>query len=535
MTKYILLYLSFSIVLISALVGISIFKEQNISLQQDILLQQAQAHFKGQVNTRLWSAAYGGVYVYPKNGLKPNPYLKDNTLKTADGDTLVKINPAWMTRQLSELLEADGFHFRITSLLPINPANKADAFEKRALNYFEKTDEKEYFELGEAKGYRYMGALMTTKSCLGCHEHQGYELGDVRGGISIDLNTDNYKEVVSYIKKRALSIQVLLIFLLSSIVFLIHRQIRSNENLKKEVFKQTQEIQTTKVLLQEILDTDLSFLMVADDKSIILANKTMLNFYNVNSLENFRKKYVHISDSFIEQDSDEYLSAYMENEHWISYLEREKNSKEFRVVIAKGTEQRHFKVHTKEVVVQEKKLNIIIFDDITDTLVKISSLEEKASKDALTQLFNKGKFNEVLTKEIELAQATSSPLCIIFLDIDHFKIVNDTYGHDAGDYVLVELAKILKATVRKGDFVARWGGEEFIITLQTTTVEEGMILAEKIRKNVENYEFLSGGRQAISLGVTQYKDDESEKSFLKRVDEALYEAKNTGRNKSVIR
>ena len=89
--------------------------------------------------------------------------------------------------------------------------------------------------------------------------------------------------------------------------------------------------------------------------------------------------------------------------------------------------------------------------------------------------------------------------------------------------------------VRKNDFVARWGGEEFVITLQSTTIEQATALAEKIRIKVQDYDFKKGGKQAISLGVTQYKQAETQERLMKRVDEALYTAKHNGRNQVVVK
>lgn len=533
--KDILLYFSFICLLLAIIFGIDALKNEIISLQNQMLVKQAQTHFQDQVNTRKWSAQYGGVYAKPVNGLEPNPYLPDNTLQTADGETLVKINPAWMTRQLSELLKNEEFSFRITSLDPINPINKADDFEKRALKYVIENHEKEYFEIDSSTRFRYMGALKTIPSCLPCHASQGYEIGDIRGGISISLDKTDYNQVVESIESRALIAKILMIFLLASIALLIHRQIRNHENLKNEIFRQTKEVKTTKKLLQEILDTDRSFLMVASGERLIFGNKTMLDFFEVDTIEEFFKKYQHLSNFFLDENK-EFLSAKMDGEHWITYVGREQKNKDIKVLMNnKENEARCFRPHLKELVMDAQKLNIIIFNDVTDEVHMISSLEEKASKDALTGLFNKGRFNEVILKEMELAESTSTPMSLVFLDIDHFKNVNDTHGHDVGDYILKELAKILSSTVRKGDFLARWGGEEFVVTLQATKAEEALVLAEKIRKNVEDYSFTSGGKQTVSLGVTEYIHDESEEAFLKRVDEALYEAKETGRNKTVVR
>lgn len=191
---------------------------------------------------------------------------------------------------------------------------------------------------------------------------------------------------------------------------------------------------------------------------------------------------------------------------------------------------RCFRPHLKKFRLDIQNLSVIIFNDITEELEKISSLEDKASTDALTGLYNKGKFDDIFAKEIDLADSLKTPLSLIFLDIDHFKLVNDTYGHDIGDFILKELSEILISNVRQGDFVARWGGKEFAITLQSTTEHQAIILAEKIRQSVQDHHFTSGGKQTISLGVTAYRYGETQSMFLKRADEALYEAKSSGRN-----
>ena len=532
---YLALFAFFIISLFSIFYPIDVFSQKGIETQQQILLKQAQTHFYDQINTRKWNAQYGGVYVKPLKGQKPNPYLLNNILKVDDNLTLIKINPAWMTRQLSELSEIKDFHFRITSLIPINPENKATPFEQRALKYIEKSNEKEYYEINKNSKFNYMGALVTTASCLPCHQNQGYVLGDIRGGISISLDSSEYKEASSSIKERALILKIFVVFFLLSITLLIYRQLKYSEQLKEEVQNRTKEILSTKQLLQKVLDTDHSFLMVSSSTEIILANKTMLDFFGYSSLDEFKKEHTHISSAFVKVDDENFLCTYIKDEHWIDYLQREQENRELRVLMKKEDEKRYFKPHAKEVIIENEKLHIIIFDDITEELKKIQLLKDEASRDTLTKLFNRGKFDDVLSKEIALTQTTSAPLSMIFLDIDHFKIVNDTYGHDAGDYVLTELANILLSTTRKGDFVARWGGEEFVITLQATNSEYASSVAEKIRVNVEKYKFTSGGAQTISLGVTQYIAGETQESFTKRVDEALYEAKESGRNCVVIK
>ena len=147
--KYAILYVTLFISTITLFYFVDKYKEQSVGFQKDILLKEAQTHFSNQVNTRHWNARFGGVYVKPINGIKPNKYLPNNTLKVDENLTLIKINPAWMTRQLSELSDIKDFSFKITSLNPLNPNNKATPFEQQALNYMEKNNKLEYFKIDE--------------------------------------------------------------------------------------------------------------------------------------------------------------------------------------------------------------------------------------------------------------------------------------------------------------------------------------------------------------------------------------------------
>ena len=533
--KYFALYSMFIALSVVSFLVLNVVRDTNIDFQKQALIKEAQTHFDNQQNTRKWSAMYGGVYAKPLENQEPNPYLLNNSLKVDENLTLIKINPAWMTRQLSELSDIKDFSFRITSLNPINPNNQVNEFEKKALTYIASTKESEYYELNEGENFNYMGALVTTKSCMPCHQSQGYLVGDIRGGISITLDTKEYNAIISDIRSNIIIAKILIFILFFSIALLIHKQIKNNEELQDKIKLRTHEIESTKELLQQILDEDLSFLFVANDTEVIFTNKTVLNFFGYSNLDEFKKNFSNISDMFEDGDNKEFLQKYTDGEHWTDYLKREQYDKDIKVVIKKDDVTRYFRPHTKEIVINGEKLYIITFDDITREHQKIKKLQESASIDSLTKLFNRATFDDVISKEISLSRTTNSPLSIIFLDIDHFKAVNDTHGHDVGDYVLIELAKIIQTTIRQGDFAARWGGEEFSITLQSTNLTQAKGLAEKIRKNVEDFNFTKGGKQTVSLGVTQFLSNDTKESFLKRVDEAMYEAKHSGRNKVVAK
>ncbi|WP_281169383.1 GGDEF domain-containing protein [Sulfurospirillum arcachonense] len=122
---------------------------------------------------------------------------------------------------------------------------------------------------------------------------------------------------------------------------------------------------------------------------------------------------------------------------------------------------------------------------------------------------------------------------IMMLDIDHFKDVNDTYGHQIGDSVLIEFANILKKHSRKTDIVGRWGGEEFIIICLDTNIQGATNLAENLRASIEEFEFSIINHKTVSIGVSEVKDTDNIKTLIKRVDDYLYKAKESGRNKVI--
>lgn len=166
----------------------------------------------------------------------------------------------------------------------------------------------------------------------------------------------------------------------------------------------------------------------------------------------------------------------------------------------------------------------------------IRILEEKEHltlTDSLTQVGNRRFFTKVLQEELDKSQRYKRPLSLIIFDIDHFKNVNDTLGHHAGDSVLEELSSLVNSQLRSSDYLARWGGEEFTIVLPESDLDQGVITAEKLRKIIETYPFTIKQRVTCSFGVIQCSNDETVDGALGRVDSKLYEAKERGRNQVV--
>jgi len=163
-----------------------------------------------------------------------------------------------------------------------------------------------------------------------------------------------------------------------------------------------------------------------------------------------------------------------------------------------------------------------------------NNLESSAIRDALTGVFNRRYFDDYLKHEILRAKRSKTIFSLIMMDIDHFKKVNDTYGHDIGDYALKTLTEIILNSIRKSDVLTRIGGEEFTILLPDTDLKNAIDLAEKIRTNTENYIFNEIGQMTISLGLTEFKEQDSSEIIMKRTDNALYLAKAKGRNRCEI-
>ena len=320
MYKYIINYVVFGILIVVSIYLVNTFEEQGVESQKQMLIKQAQIHFFNQISIRQWNAKFGGVYVKPKGLITPNPYLKNNLLKVDENLSLVKINPAWMTRQLSEQLNIKDFNFRITSLNPINPNNKANEFEKKALKYIESTKNLEYYNI-KGNTFNYMGALVTTKACLPCHAQQGYKIGDIRGGISVSLNTKEYDKMVLIIQNRSIFVTISMCLALIIIALLIHQQLKNNENLQQKVLDRTKELEFEKNYTNNIINTNPDIMIVTNGDKITSANKSFFDFFDYKTIEEFLKEHDCICDYFLTLDGKAFpKDKKIENKIWPEYI-----------------------------------------------------------------------------------------------------------------------------------------------------------------------------------------------------------------------
>jgi diguanylate cyclase (GGDEF)-like protein/PAS domain S-box-containing protein len=176
----------------------------------------------------------------------------------------------------------------------------------------------------------------------------------------------------------------------------------------------------------------------------------------------------------------------------------------------------------------------ITVQDVTDVAAYEKMLLEMNHRDSLTGIYNRRFFSGRLKEEFERHKRYKRPMSLLMIDIDHFKAINDTYGHPCGDFILKSVCGTIQSALRRVDFLARYGGEEFCCILPETSFENSTLLAERIRALVEAETYVCEGKEirvTISIGVPGTPGpDDTPGSFLKNADDALYKAKKTGRN-----
>ncbi len=178
-------------------------------------------------------------------------------------------------------------------------------------------------------------------------------------------------------------------------------------------------------------------------------------------------------------------------------------------------------------------------DDIAALQRDLDDVRRESMLDPLTKIANRKSFDEGIEKAIADASASHNPLCLVLVDIDHFKTFNDTYGHQTGDQVLRLVAMTLKSNIKGKDLAARYGGEEFVAILPSTDLDGALIVAENIRKAIQAKELLKRstneklGRITASFGVAAFRQSDTVASLIERADRCLYAAKHAGRNRVI--
>ena len=173
---------------------------------------------------------------------------------------------------------------------------------------------------------------------------------------------------------------------------------------------------------------------------------------------------------------------------------------------------------------------LFYFQRLVSVYIESDMLRKNAYYDSLTNIGNRRSVDTWIETEIKRCNESDSVFSIIYFDIDHFKKINDQYGHDIGDHILKEFASLVKSFIRSGDYFGRWGGEEFLIVATNQSLAESIQFSERLRKMIENHSFCYVDHITASFGVACYQPNDEPKTIIKRADQALYSAKNNGRN-----
>ncbi len=197
---------------------------------------------------------------------------------------------------------------------------------------------------------------------------------------------------------------------------------------------------------------------------------------------------------------------------------------------------KYFRIKVKSLKFHDEDIAVIVVDDVTELEAQKKQIEDMANKDFLTSLYNRRYLFECGEKIFQNARRGSLHLAVVMMDIDYFKKINDSYGHDAGDFILSSVSDLLRSNLRQADIITRFGGEEFCLLLNVNKYEDAFYVVEKIRQMIEKQKFFHEGKTlsvTISTGIT-YVLENSLEGMIKKADMMLYKAKETGRNKTLV-
>ncbi len=303
------------------------------------------------------------------------------------------------------------------------------------------------------------------------------------------------------------------------------------------VFHDITHIKKNSERLQKIIDILPEIVIVTNGKKIISCNESLLKFFGFSTFEEFVGNYSCICESFLEADG--YLQ-YDAKGSWVeTVLENTAKGCESLALMYDRDKARSSVFSVKAVELGSKEDDILVtFYDIAEMHIQRELLESQkkeleklATTDSLTGIYNRNKLKEIATYEFKKLKREKYPLSMILFDIDHFKRINDTYGHNVGDLTLKSIAALVSSSIRESDTFVRWGGEEFIILAPNTSLQNACILAEKIRASIESYDFEAVGKVTCSFGVAEAGSRLKFDGLVEHADKALYAAKKGGRNR----
>ncbi|OXC00569.1 GGDEF domain-containing protein [Bacillus sp. M13(2017)] len=280
-------------------------------------------------------------------------------------------------------------------------------------------------------------------------------------------------------------------------------------------------------LLQTMFDFQNDLLFIVEDDEIVDCNTNFLTFFGYENLFAYREQHLVFAEHFIREN------GYYSTTHDITWLDDTLSSgRRIKMLNYEGTVSTFLLRATP--LPEDLSRFIVKCTEITELDEIYQEQERLAMIDSLTEIYNRLKFQQILEVEWEKVIRTDEKIAIILFDIDNFKTVNDTYGHDFGDLALIQLAELMKSKVEQQHVFARWGGEEFIILVTNTVEKEAFQVAESLRFFIETKQFTGISKLTASFGVALYEQGTTREELMQRADIALYEAKKNGKNQVCV-
>lgn len=519
-----------AVILWSVLVALSLLA--NIRIHYKNAHQQAHNtamdHFRKDLAFRLWATGRGGLYIEAQDDTPPIGYLDflaDRDITTPDGKHLTLYDPASALRHLTTLHgDLYGIPSRIVSPTPFNPANLPDAWEAAAIAKF-RNGATELTEISDFHGQphlRVMRPVYTLTSCMKCHAQQGYQVGGVNAGVGVSVNLKEFNDSARHAAlASAASHGGFWLIGLVGIGFGTRRL--------RQQWQENQEHMTETNLAAQVFENGMQAVIITDAQArIIRVNRMFTELTGYSAEEAIGQTPALLKSG--RHDAAFYREmwrAMIDEGRWIGEIwNRRKNGEIFTIWETIST-------------VRDKSGKILyfisMFQDITEQKEVSDHIYMLAHFDGLTMLPNRQLMSDRIRHAVERARRQETMLALLFIDLDHFKKINDTLGHGAGDRLLSIAAKRLLNCVRTSDTVARLGGDEFAILLEDVGEPADIErIAEKVLQEIgtpielEEREWYVGA----SIGISIFpKDGDDLGMLLKNADTAMYRAKQEGRNR----
>lgn len=281
--------------------------------------------------------------------------------------------------------------------------------------------------------------------------------------------------------------------------------------------------------LQKIIDLQDNIMLLTNGQSISFTNKSFFEVFAYDNLGSFLNNNQCVCEFFIAKEGFFSMELVNKGQLWTSVMLQMPESE--RIVLIKNQRTKAIHAYSVDISPFDQHQEIVVLTDITDSLQKTEELRKAANHDNLTGLYNRSFITHNFKILTHGAKAKNLRSALIMFDIDHFKKVNDTYGHNCGDEVLATLAQQVSQRLRASDVLVRWGGEEFFVLSEVSHVCQALRIAENLRLAIANITFGCSPNITCSFGVTLVEDTDTLEKTVERADKALYSAKNSGRNK----